>query len=88
MHQKQDAYEAEKKKTKKKNNNNKESKNTLRKVAQWIEIVRFVSYCVEATKCLPNSYHNKNPDQTVIYEVARLKETHCDASAKILNLNM
>ena len=25
-------------------------------------VLRFLSYCVDITKCLPNAYHNRNPN--------------------------
>lgn len=43
--------------------------------------MRFLPYCVDVTKCLPNSYQNQNTKETVVIviEVLGLKRTPSDA---------
>ena len=44
--------------------------------------MKFLSYCVDVTKVLPNACHDQDPYQTVENEARRLKGTPCDAYAK------
>ena len=55
---------------------------------QYSTIKILQSHCVDVTKCLPNAYHNQNPNRTVVTEVLCLKGTCCDAYTSVLNLIM
>ena len=47
-------------------------------VGQYSDVTRFLSYCVDITKCVLNNSHNQNLT-TVVNEVVRLKRTLCGA---------
>ena len=49
------------------------------RVAQYSDIVRFRSYCVDVTKCLPDGDNDPNTIRTEVNEVIGLEETPCDA---------
>ena len=46
------------------------------RLIQYTDIImRFLSYCVEVTRCRLETYADQNPDQIAISEVLGLKET-------------
>lgn len=47
------------------------------KLVTGIDVSRFLAFCVEITKCLPDANQNKNHNQTEMHEVLKLKYSRC-----------
>lgn len=47
------------------------------KLVSGIDILRFLAFCVEITKCLPDANQNKKHNQTEMHEVLKLKYSRC-----------
>jgi len=59
-------------------------------VRQCSDTTRYLSNCLDVTKCSQNAYYKQiNPDPTVVHEVLRLKGAHLATLAQtILNLSI
>jgi len=47
------------------------------KLVSGIDVLRFLAFCVEITKCLPDANQNKKHNQTEMHEVLKLKYSRC-----------
>ena len=56
----------------------------LKRFNQWDDIMRFLTYYVYVTYCLPGTKFKQSPNLRALNKVHRLKLTACDAYTKWL----